>query len=304
MLVYFRFVANNPTISPASGSVPLVAPASATSNYSALPPTASPGTFSNANLSNLTPTGYEQSPSNLSNGNGTPHSNTLQLSTAPMPSQQHQTPHPDTASVQPFSTGNGNNLFADFPLGDFGSYGANLEYAVLSSMLQSSGFGNGSPMTSVAPSLPVSNAFNGNMGSSLQHNMPNSTQHNSSSGHANYQDLSSQQNYGFPPTAFDGNNLQSGQVDTQAMSRSPFANHNDTSLPFQNTESSQSHGQAAAQSHQQSTCWPNPHGQGQQTAAGQEADASQPKTKKAIVSPTGIMSADDVYKTINKPYVS
>lgn len=219
-------------------------------------------------------------------------------------------------------------FFNDFNTsGDFGSHGANLEYAVLSSMLNNAGFGSTSP-NNITSNLPMSDI---NIFPSISSGYG---ENNVATGHiGQIQDTS----FGFPPTAFQSNTIHGGtsQSPQQAPdahsgaagghpSVSPFAtdasvlagidakpassdvnggsssnNNNNTTSGFRGQLID--HNWAPAKptpSHPSQTPDPPQYHRGlpSLTTAG--------GSNKPVISNTGVMRVDDVYRYVNKPYVS
>lgn len=323
-------------------------------------PTESPVQFANLNLpvsapsssSNIDPSpSIEVPPAEDSGHNGSGSNHSQQLP----PNAYANTPSNllnfDTSSssnqLQPF------NLFGDLNFGagnsssgglnDFTGFGmtnsnsANLEYAVLSSMLQNSGYGNTSPM-----------GFTDTL-SSGGTNIPSS-----SSNHAMYQGIFTgsedygQMSFGFPPAAFENSNNTSnnhnGTGGMNSLIMTSQANNSpsgiNTYLPSAGSNNSNS-SQNAMPSLQAPTNsfgalpidhnWPTiaskmptgneatgqqqqhqhqAHQQPQHSGAQQSPSYTQivqPALQvkpKPVVSSTGVMKVEDVYKRINKPYVS
>jgi hypothetical protein len=123
-------------------------------------PTESPSHFSNLALpphqaASSTTSGFHQSPisENIPLNGTNDHNNSINLNSASVPSNAYSNNDDNnnllnfdsTNTLQPF------NFFNDLNIGNTGEFSmnsnsANLEYAVLSSMLQNSGYGNTSPM--------------------------------------------------------------------------------------------------------------------------------------------------------------
>lgn len=184
--------------------------------------------------SHLPPNAYSNTPSNLLN---------FESSTS------------STSQIQPF------NFFNDLNLGGLGGLGgsgnsasdflttnnsANLEYAVLSSMLQNSGYGNTSPM-GFNDTLSSGSGNNGNTGSGHQRsNNSMSMYQGIFTGSDDYGTMS----FGFPPAAFENTanngNSHSGNNDssTASLNMIPQSNNSPTGitsfLPGTNTNNNNS----------------------------------------------------------------
>jgi len=332
-------------------------------------PTESPAQFTNLNLPPTAPSSSNNdvSPSievppsdeNANNGNNIGNSSHLPpnaYSNTPTSLLNYDTSAP-SSQLQPFNFFNdlnlgGNNNTGGGILNDFSGFGmtnsnsANLEYAVLSSMLQNSGFGNTSPM-GFTDTLSGGGTTNNN--------------NHSSSSNAIYQSIFTgsedygQMSYGFPPAAFEnsnsnisnnGNNgdehvglnnlitisqpnpspsgissylpsvgsnndngqnaMPSLQAPTNSFGALPI-DHNwptiASKLPTGTSEihQQQQHQQQQQQQHQQQHIAHQPQNSPSYTQVVQPS--IQPKPKP-IVSSTGVMKVEDVYKHINKPYVS
>lgn len=118
--------------------------------------------------------------------------------------------------MQPFNffndlngTGTGNGGAPDF---GFNNNSANLEYAVLSSMIQNSGYGNTSP-------IGFHNDLSGG-GATNQHHNP--IYQSIFTGNGDYGQMS----YGYPPAAFENNSVSTLNTDNRAHSNSGHEGNN------------------------------------------------------------------------------
>lgn len=323
----------------------------------------------NAHHSHLPPNAYSNTPSNILN---------------------FDAPSSATSQLQPF------NFFNDLNLGGLGGLGggghnnsltsdflttnnnsANLEYAVLSSMLQNSGYGNTSPM-GFTDTLSSNNNNTGNGHQRSNNSM--SMYQGIFTGSDDYGTMS----FGFPPAAFENTNSSNGNNNngsgnnaglimisqgnnspTSINSFLPSTNNNNGNsnngsnqqqqqgqqqqqqqhmpslqaptnsfgaLPIDHNwptiastlpnGESNSNNNNAHQAHQQQTQHQqhghahlpqnhlhNPNAQSQQDSSASSANylqnaAAHVAKTKPTVSSTGVMKVEDVYKHINKPYVS
>lgn len=276
--------------------------------------------------SHLPPNAYANTPSNLLNFD----------TSAPSSQLQPYNFFEDLNLGGGNSHSGGSGLLNDFSgFGMTNSNSANLEYAVLSSMLQNSDFGNTSPM-----------GFQDTLTGHSTNNTHPASYQSIFTGSEDYGQMS----YGFPPAAFENsNNNISNNTDSNHGGSNSLINVSDVNdspagiNSYLAAGNNNDNGQNAMPSLQAPTNsfgalpidhnWPTiasrlpggdndnnqqqqhqQHQQQQQQHAGHSSQhapsypqAVHPSTQsnsKPMVSSTGVMKVEDVYKHINKPYVS
>lgn len=186
--------------------------------------------------------------------------------------------------------------------GDFGSYGANLEYAVLSSMLHNSGFPSTSPdsMTSgLTSGLPL-RASTDNVFPSL---------HSGYGDNHTFLEAPHSLPSSYPPTTFDYQAATLPRA-TQLPNAHSIPFEKDTAPAMDLTQAppipSLESGQSDFTENTIDHAWaPTPATPSHPSQLQQIRDPLLLKTQptKPFISPSGVMRVEDVYKKVNKPHV-